>query len=140
MLVFLKFTYYYNILRGRHKIKQIKKWINFCDTTLLSENCIGGVLYHDINQQFISPNGSIIVNPNARIGQYCVLHGNNCIGNNGKTEFAAICGNNLDLGIGSKLIGGIKLGDDVTVGANAFVNKSFDKNNIKLVGIPAHII
>ena len=76
MVVFLKITYYYNILRGRQKIKQIKKWINFCDITLLSENCIGG----------------------------------------------------------------IKLGDDVTVGANAFVNKSFDKNNIKLVGIPAHII
>lgn len=88
----------------------------------------------------IMHHGSIIVNPNARIGQYCVLHGNNCIGNNGKTEFAPICGNNLDLGIGSKLIGGIKLGDDVTVGANAFVNKSFDKNNIKLVGTPAHII
>ena len=27
--------------------------------------------------------GSIIVNPNARIGKYYILHGINCIGNNG---------------------------------------------------------
>lgn len=63
MVIFLKFTYYYNILRGRHKIKQIKKWINFCDITLLSENCIGGVLYHDINQQFISPTINLFFTP-----------------------------------------------------------------------------
>lgn len=88
----------------------------------------------------IMHHGSIIVNPNARIGDYCVLHGNNCIGNNGKTESAPVCGDKLDLGIGAKIIGKVTLGGNVTIGANAFVNKSFDEDKITLVGIPAHII
>ena len=32
----------------------------------------------------IMHHGSIIVNPDVRVGDYCVLHGNNCIGNNEK--------------------------------------------------------
>ena len=34
----------------------------------------------------IMHHGSIIVNPDVRVGDYCVLHGNNCIGNNEKNN------------------------------------------------------
>ena len=80
--------------------------------------------------------GSIIVNPNVRVGEYCILHGNNCLGNNGKSQPAPHCGNRLDVGMGANLIGGIQIGNNVTVGANALVNKSFNDNCV-LVGVPA---
>lgn len=87
----------------------------------------------------IMHHGCIIANPNAKIGDYCILHGNNCIGKNVKSEKAPMVGDNLDLGIGANLIGGITLGDNVIVGANAVVNKDFD-SNIVIAGVPAKVI
>lgn len=81
--------------------------------------------------------GSIIVNANARIGKNCVLHGENCIGNNGVTEDAPVIGDNCDIGVGAKIIGGVRLGNNVRIGANSVVTKSFDEDDIVLVGIPA---
>ena len=68
--------------------------------------------------------GSIIVNSNARIGLNCKLHGANCIGNNGKTEDVPKIGNNVDIGYGAVVIGGIEIADNVVIGANAVVNRS----------------
>lgn len=45
-------------------------------------------------------------------------------------------GNNVTIGAGAKVLGGITIGDGCTVGANSVVVKSFDKNS-KIVGIPA---
>lgn len=84
--------------------------------------------------------GEIIVNENAKIGENCKLHGGNCIGNNGNCDKSPIIGDGLDLGIGAKIIGDIKLGNNIKVGANAVVTKSFEKNNAILVGVPAHEI
>lgn len=44
----------------------------------------------------------------------------------------------LDLAF--KMFGNIRIGNNVTIGANAVVNKSFEQDNITLVGIPAHIV
>jgi serine O-acetyltransferase len=46
-------------------------------------------------------------------------------------------GNNVVLGAGSKILGGIVIGDNVTVGANAVVVDSIESNRT-VVGIPAH--
>ena len=81
--------------------------------------------------------GMIIINEDARIGQNAKLHGGNCIGNNGSDEAAPVIGEGLDLGIGAKIIGGIKLGNQVKIGANAVVTKSFEEDDITLVGLPA---
>ena len=84
--------------------------------------------------------GSIIINPAARIGQNCKLHGANCIGNNGKTEAVPRIGNNVDIGYGAVLIGDIEIADNVKIGANAVVNKSVLVPGSVVVGIPAKII
>lgn len=84
--------------------------------------------------------GSIIINPKARIGRNCSLHGNNCIGNNGKTDDVPTIGNNVDIGYGAVIIGNVTIGDNVTVGANAVVNSSFEEGNCTIAGIPAKII
>ena len=62
------------------------------------------------------------------------MHGNNCIGNNGKNNNTPTVGDRFDLGIG-----GVKLGDNVIVGANTLVNKNFE-SNIIIAGIPAQVI
>ncbi len=83
--------------------------------------------------------GSIVVNGLCRIGKNCRLHGSNCIGNKGEgriDEFPTI-GDNFDLGIGACVIGGIVIGDNVKVGANAVVTHSFIEDGTVLVGIPA---
>lgn len=38
------------------------------------------------------------------------------------------------------ILGGVKLGAYTTIGSGAIVTKSFNKNNLKLAGIPAKII
>ena len=116
----LMYLYYFrkkNILGNRIGLK-------------IPKNCFGEglTIYH---------HGSIIVNETARIGKYCCLHGDNCIGNNGKEDKSPRIGDHLDMGIGAKAIGHIRLGDNVTIGANAVVLNSFSENNITLAGMPA---
>ena len=40
--------------------------------------------------------------------------------------------------MGAKVLGGITIADDIKIGANAVVTKSFDEARITIVGIPAH--
>lgn len=96
----------------------------------IAPNCCGKglTLFH---------HGSVIVNPNASIGENCKLHGNNCVGNNGKTDGCPIIGNNVDIGFGAVVIGDIQIADDIIIGANAVVTKSFKTPGVTLVGIPA---
>lgn len=95
----------------------------------IPRNCFGPglTIYH---------HGNIIVNETARIGANCRLHGNNCIGNKGNTDSAPVIGDNLDLGFGACVIGDVALGDNVTIGANAVVVKSFPDGNVTLTGVP----
>lgn len=81
--------------------------------------------------------GSIIVNPSSKIGKNCKLHGNNCIGNNGDSEECPVIGDNVDIGFGAVVIGDIKIADNIKIGANAVVNKSFTEPGITIVGVPA---
>lgn len=80
---------------------------------------------------------SIVVNPDAKVGKNCKLHGNNCIGNNGKDNLCPIIGNNVDIGFGAVIIGNVTIADGVKIGANAVVTKSFNEPNITIAGIPA---
>ena len=85
----------------------------------------------------IHHSGSIVVNGNAKIGKNCQLHGSNCIGNNGKTLDAPIIGNNVEIGVGAKIIGGVKIADNIKIGAGAVVVNSFTEPGITIGGIPA---
>lgn len=84
--------------------------------------------------------GSIVVNNLAQIGENCTFHGNNCIGNDGKSEKAPVLGNNVDIGYGATIIGDIYIADNITIGAGSIVNKTFDEPGITIAGIPARKI
>ena len=85
----------------------------------------------------IHHNGSIVVNRDCRIGEDCQLHGDNCLGNAGHGENCPTLGNRVNVGVGAKIIGKITIADNVKIGANAVVNKSFLESGITLVGVPA---
>ena len=84
--------------------------------------------------------GNIVINGKATIGKNCQLHGDNCIGNLGKTLDAPQIGNNVDIGVGAKILGPVKIADNVKIGAGAVVVKSCLLEGATLVGVPARII
>lgn len=81
--------------------------------------------------------GSIIINPATKVGENCTLHGNNCIGNNGRNQAVPRIGNNVDIGYGAVIIGDIDIADNVIIGANAVVNRSVLEPGSTVAGIPA---
>lgn len=89
---------------------------------------------------YISHLGSILINGNAKIGNNCIFHGENCVGSVGHGAIAPVLGNGVELGVGAKVIGDVYLADGVIVGANAVVTKSCYEKNSVLVGMPAYKI
>lgn len=83
--------------------------------------------------------GSIIVNSHAKIGKNCQLHGENCVGNKGDAVMLEVpsIGDNVDIGVGAKVLGGIRIADNTVIGANAVVVKDSLKKGNTLLGIPA---
>ena len=89
----------------------------------------------------IHHNGNIVINGSSKVGKNCQLHGDNCIGNVGGVANLTECptiGDNVDIGVGAKILGGITIADNIKIGANAVVTRSFEESGITLVGIPAH--
>ena len=76
--------------------------------------------------------GTIVVGWRNRCGNYCVLHTSTCISDTGKK-----IGDALYLATGAKMTTNIELGDNVSVGANSLVNKSFLCGNLLIGGMPA---
>ena len=82
--------------------------------------------------------GYIVVNPKAKIGEFCDIHQGVNIG---ETDTGApSIGDNCWIGPGAKLFGGITIGKNVMIGANAVVNKNFNEDSVVIAGVPAKII
>ncbi len=80
----------------------------------------------------------IVIHHKSKIGRGTIIYQNVCIGGrNGKG--GAIIGENCVLGAGCCILGEIKVGDCVNVGANAVVLKD-TPSNCTVVGIPAKIV
>lgn len=85
--------------------------------------------------------GSVIVNPKARIGKNCIIHGNCCIGSNGGyPDDSPIIGDNVDIGQFAQILGGIQIADNVKIGAGAVVVKDVLTPGVTVVGVPGHIV
>lgn len=55
----------------------------------------------------------------------------------GRNNDAPRLGNNIILGLGLVVLGGITLADNIAIGANALVNKSFYESDVAIAGVPA---
>ncbi len=75
---------------------------------------------------------------NGNIGDNCIFHGNNTIGNKGQgnDSLRPELGNNIDIGVGAVIIGSLIIADGCIIGAGAVVTKSFEQNNSIIVGVP----
>lgn len=81
--------------------------------------------------------GTVVVNGNARIGDYCKIHVCVNIGASKGNKKAPIIGNSVYIGPGAKIFGDIIIADNVAIGANAVVNHSFTEPSVTIAGIPA---
>lgn len=75
---------------------------------------------------------------NGNVGDYCVFHGNNTVGNKGvgNAEKRPTLGNKVDVGVGAVIIGDLTLADNCVVGAGAVVTKTFNETGSIIVGVP----
>jgi serine O-acetyltransferase len=96
----------------------------------ISPNCFGPGLS-------IAHPGSLVVNDEVKVGRNCRIH--SCVNIGLFRDKAPLIGDNVYIGPGAKLFGGIRIGDDVAIGANAVVNKDVPAN-VTVGGVPARII
>jgi serine O-acetyltransferase len=90
----------------------------------------------------IAHRGTIVVHPEARIGRNCRLHVDVVIGTRPgpPPEPVPRIGDNCYIGPGAKIFGGIVLGDNIVVGANSVVDRSFPEGHMTIAGVPARKI
>lgn len=81
--------------------------------------------------------GTIVVHANAKIGRNCRLQEGVNIGATSGSHEAAVIGDNCFFGSGAKIIGAVKIADDVAVGAGAVVTKDITEPGTTWAGIPA---
>lgn len=94
----------------------------------------------EIGENLLIYHPNIIISPKAKLGNNVKMHGANCIGNNGIIDAAPTIGDNVDIGYGATIIGDIKIADNIIIGANALVNKSFLEKGVVIAGVPAKIV
>lgn len=83
----------------------------------------------------------IFVKPTAKIGRNCTLRPGVVIGqkHTGEEGQPVTIGDNVDFGIGVKVFGSLKIGNNVAIGANAVVTHDIPDNAVA-GGIPAKVI
>ena len=104
---------------------RVAKEINHIDMSYLTP--IGGGLY-------IGHPYCITINHNAIIGRNVNIHKGVTIGreNRGTREGVPIIGNNVWVGVNSTIVGKIKIGDDVLIAPNSYVNCDVPSHSVVL--------
>ena len=85
--------------------------------------------------------GMIIINSEVKIGRNCNISPNVVIGqtNRGKRNGVPEIGNSVWVGTGAVLVGKIKIGNNVLIAPNSYVNFDIPSNSI-VIGSPIRII
>lgn len=90
---------------------------------------------------FIDHGAGVVIGETAEIGNNCVLFHNVTLGGTGKHagKRHPTIGNNVLIGTGATLLGPLRVGDDVKIGANTFLYMVDIPDNCTVVGTPGHI-
>lgn len=90
---------------------------------------------------YIGHFGTVVINRNAIIGNNCNIAHNVTIGqtNKGSKKGVPQIGNKVWIGTGSVLVGNIKIGDNVLIAPNSYVNFDVPPNSLVL-GNPGQVI
>jgi serine O-acetyltransferase len=124
-------------------IKQISKVIG-AFYQLFIEITTGILIQPDIDigpGLFIGHFGNIFIGGARKIGKICNISQENTIGYAGRGEKRGVpeIGDYVYVAPGAKIIGKIKIGNHVAIGANAVVTKNIPDNAVA-VGVPAKVI
>lgn len=104
----------------------------FNNSEINNEACLG------VGVNIPHPIG-VVIGGDSVIGEGSVVMSNVTLGANSAKKgdyYYPKLGTNCYIGSNTTLIGDIELGDNVTIGANSFVNKSFPNNSV-IAGVPA---
>ena len=90
---------------------------------------------------FIGHFGGITVSQFSVIGKNCNISQTVTLGqaNRGKNKGYPTLGDNVYIGPGAKIVGSVKIGNNVAIGANCVVTKDIPDNSV-VVGIPGKVI
>lgn len=82
----------------------------------------------------------VVIHQDAIIGDQCIIAQQVTIGG-GNSRYPGVptIGNNVYMSKGSIVMGGITIGNNVTIGANAVVNKPVPDNAV-VAGVPARVL
>ncbi len=90
---------------------------------------------------FIDHGMGVVIGETAEVGDYVTLFQGVTLGGTGKERGKRhpTLGNHVVVGAGAKILGGIRIGDNVKIGANSVVLKSVPPNST-VIGVPARVI
>ena len=81
----------------------------------------------------------VVINKNAKIGKNCIIRPHVVIGGAGRRWGAPVIEDNVSIGVGAKIIGGVHIGKGAIIGANAVVIDDVPPK-ATAVGVPAKVI
>jgi serine O-acetyltransferase len=86
----------------------------------------------------IAHRGTIVVHADSKVGENCRIHHCVTIGSGRIVpNDSPSIGNNVFVGAGATIVGKIAIADGIAIGANSYVNTSFQEPNITIAGCPA---
>lgn len=127
-----RYQFYYRLRQHSKLLKLMLKPLQLSNSLNLYINCT------DIGKGLFIEHGFSTIISCRHIGDNCWINQQVTIGYSDATNCPYI-GNNVSVKAGAKIIGGVKIGDDVIVGANAVVVKDVPDHSI-VVGVPAKVI
>jgi len=129
------FLYRLTLWLAQHRLSPLAlvfQWIN----KVINGCVIGAHAQFDGGFVLMHPIG-VVINSKVRGGHSIIVESGVVIGDEkGKSP---VLGNNIFIGAGAKILGGITIGSNVKIGANAVVVKDVPSNSTAL-GIPARVI
>lgn len=129
---------YYFIRKSKGELlSSILYFLFVCKKNRLGEKLGLEIGTQNIHQGLLIYHYNIVINENSNIGKDCHLHGDNCIGNDGKNPDCPVIGDSVSLGVGAKVIGNVTIADNIKIAAGAVVVHSFLEKGITIGGIPA---
>ncbi|WP_350454595.1 serine O-acetyltransferase [Slackia heliotrinireducens] len=121
-----------------HNIKPLAKayemWIYLMHNSFIPAECVIGE-----GTTFGYKGIGVVIHKRARIGRNCIIAQNVTIGGRSGYEDVPVIGDNCYIGAGAKVLGPIKIGNNVVIGANAVMVKDAPDNTV-WAGVPARLI